>query len=139
MSHLLKLNKISSGHEIMTGALKILLTICVFCLCAAAQQAQQQQETQTEPVKILTRPGALYTALAERERVEGDVVLRVTFQADGKIGEVIDMTGKDKEKLSKSGLTANAVEAARKIKFVPAKRDGKPIAVRKIIVYTFTL
>jgi|SRR5215213_6715877 len=121
----------------MLKPIKILSIICVFCFCALAQQ--QKQENVYEPVKILSRAGANYTATAKKDGIEGNVKLRVTFLPDGKIGDVIDITEKDKKKLSKYGLTTNAIEAARKIRFVLAKRNGKAIAITKIIVYTFTL
>jgi outer membrane biosynthesis protein TonB len=121
----------------MQKPFKILLMMCVFCLCALAQE--QKQENENAPIKLLSSPPANYTLRAKKNSVEGDVKLRIMFLFDGKIGDVIDITGKDKEKLSEYGLTANAIEAARKIKFIPARRNGKAISVVKVVVYNFTL
>jgi TonB family protein len=121
----------------MPKPFKILLMMCAFGLCALAQE--QKQDNENAPVKLLSHPPANYTLRARKDSVEGDVKLKIAFLSDGKIGEVVDITEKNKEKLSEYGLTANAIEAARKIKFIPAKRNGKAISVTKVVVYNFTL
>jgi outer membrane biosynthesis protein TonB len=37
------------------------------------------------------------------------------------------------------GLTEKAIEAAKKIRFNPAVRDGQPVSVRGNLEYTFNL
>jgi TonB family protein len=72
-------------------------------------------------VEILSKPKPAYTDEARRLRIEGDVVLRVTFQANGRlvVQGVVDGLG--------HGLDEAAIEAAKKIEFNPARRDGQPV------------
>ncbi len=46
-----------------------------------------------------------------------------------------------KGELSKmnKGLVINSVDAARRIKFLPAEVDGKPVDVTKIVEYSFSI
>ncbi len=60
-------------------------------------------------------------------------MLRVTFLADGRIGEVTPVAGLP------LGLTANAIAAAKDIKFSPALKNGVPVSVTKMVQYSFTI
>lgn len=88
---------------------------------------------QTSPIKILSKPRANYTDLARLCMVEGALRVRVTFLANGEIGTVTPVT-----KLP-FGLTKSAILAARKLRFEPAFKEGRPISVTKSVEYTFTL
>ncbi len=83
------------------------------------------------PVKILDKPQASRTD--GQDCSQGKVVLRVTFLDSGEIGKISVISG-----LTKS-LTDSAVEAAKKIKFVPAIKDGKPVSVTKPVEYVFSI
>jgi TonB family protein len=61
------------------------------------------------------------------------VVLRVTFLDSGEIGRISVISGLG------NGLTEQAVEAAKKIKFEPATKDGKSVSVTKPVEYLFTI
>jgi TonB family protein len=87
----------------------------------------------TEGVKIISKPRAIYTDEARVNQVQGKVVLRVTFSANGQIGSISISSGLP------DGLTEAAIEAARGIKFEPAKRNGVPYSVNKPVEYTFTI
>ncbi|MDQ4121317.1 MAG: TonB family protein [Acidobacteriota bacterium] len=87
----------------------------------------------TEPLKILTQPAPGYTELASENLTEGTVRVRVTFSASGEITGVSPVTSLP------YGLTEKALAAARDIKFEPAKRDGVPISVTKLIEYRFSM
>lgn len=87
----------------------------------------------TTALKILSKPRAESTEESRKNQVQGTVILRVTFLADGTIGAVSPISGLP------DGLTAQAIEAAKKIRFEPAMKDGKPITVVKQVQYTFTL
>jgi hypothetical protein len=91
------------------------------------------QPGQTSGVKILSKPRANYTDLARTYSIIGVVRVRVTFLANGQIGGVSPVT-----KLP-LGLTLSAMDAARKIRFEPAVKNGVPYSVTKIVEYTFTL
>jgi TonB family protein len=84
-------------------------------------------------VEILEKPKPDYTDDARRFRIEGDVVLRVTFEASGGIvvHGVIEGLG--------HGLDEAAMVAARKIKFKPARRNGEPVDLTATLRVVFRL
>jgi TonB family protein len=82
---------------------------------------------------ILHKEKAAYTEEARRNRVEGAVVLSVTFGADGRLHDIRTVRG-----LS-HGLTENAIAAALRIRFTPAIRDGRPVSVRGNLEFSFAL
>jgi TonB family protein len=86
-----------------------------------------------EALKILFKPRANYTDLARENMIQGTVVLKVTFLANGQIGGIIPVKGLP------SGLTEQAIAAARTIKFEPAKINGRAVAVTKTIEYSFAI
>jgi TonB family protein len=73
------------------------------------------------PVEIVSKPTPAYTAEARDLKLEGEVLLEVNFAADGtpSILRVVRGLG--------HGLDENAVKAAQKIKYKPAKREGQPV------------
>ncbi|MCI0389652.1 MAG: tetratricopeptide repeat protein [Acidobacteria bacterium] len=82
---------------------------------------------------ILYREKALYTEAARDAGVEGIVLLKVVFGADGVMKHILAIRS-----LS-HGLTEQAILAARKIRFTPAMRDGKPISVIGNLEFMFKL
>lgn len=85
------------------------------------------------PIKFISKPRAGYTDAARKASVEGTTRLMVGFSADGTVSHVLVI-----RPLS-HGLSEQAVRAARRIKFVPATRDGKPISVVKSVEYSFSI
>ncbi|MFN0280047.1 MAG: TonB family protein [Pyrinomonadaceae bacterium] len=85
------------------------------------------------PLKILSKPRPLYTDAARQANVQGTVILRVTFLASGQIGRIMAVKGLP------NGLTEQAVAAARRITFEPAKRDGVPQTVTRQLEFPFTI
>lgn len=83
------------------------------------------------PLRILEKPRASRTDGQDCSR--GKVVLRVTFLASGEIGLIDVISGMG------NGLTESSIEAAKKIKFIPAMKDGKPVTVIKPVEYAFTI
>ena len=84
-------------------------------------------------IEILYKENAKYTPEAREARVQGVVVLRVLFRSDGTITHL-----KVIRELP-HGLTEKAIEAANKIKFKPAEKDGKPVSVNGQLEFTFNL
>jgi TonB family protein len=82
---------------------------------------------------ILYREKAKYTEDARRTGVEGTVVLSVVFNVNGAITHIMVVRGLP------DGLTEKAIEAARKIRFQPAVKDGMPVSVRGSLEFTFKL
>jgi len=101
--------------------------------CGGDDDAPTIRRGETVAVKILSQPRASYTDAARQAGIQGKVVLRVTFQADGSVGAISAVSG-----LS-NGLTERAIAAARSIRFEPAKRNGVPYSVTRTIEYSFTI
>ncbi|HEY7184396.1 MAG TPA: TonB family protein [Blastocatellia bacterium] len=82
---------------------------------------------------ILYREKAKYTEIARINRVQGTVVLQVVFDVSGVMRDIRVIRGLP------DGLTRKALEAAQKIRFNPATKDGGPVSVRGSLEYTFNL
>ena len=87
----------------------------------------------SQPLKVLSKPKAIYTDTAKDDDLEGTVLLRVTFQANGQIGGISVI------KSLPDGLTDAAIDAAKQLKFEPARVNGAPMTVTKSVEYSFTL
>ena len=85
------------------------------------------------PLRIFDKPRAGYTDQARNNNVQGVVMLRVTFLSSGRIGSISTLKGLP------HGLTAKAIEAARRIRFKPKMVNGTPRHVTKRIRYNFTI
>ncbi len=72
-------------------------------------------------VEILYKPHPAYTAAARARRLHGDVWLSVVFQASGNVRVLSVIQGLP------GGLDQAAIAAARRIRFRPARRQGKPV------------
>jgi hypothetical protein len=90
-------------------------------------------ESDSINVVIISKPPAQYTIEGRQNRIEGTVILSVTFLVSGQIGKILPLV-----KLP-YGLTEKAIEAARKIKFEPAKKNGKPYTATEEIKYNFVI
>jgi TonB family protein len=90
-----------------------------------------------EPVatslEVLSKPAPAYTSEARQLKVQGDVVLRVTFLASGQIvvQGVVHGLG--------HGLDEEARRVAQQIHFRPATRNGQPVDLTTNIIITFQL
>jgi periplasmic protein TonB len=87
----------------------------------------------TAGLKIISKPRPGYTDAARQANIQGVVILRVTFNANGSIGSISPVKGLP------SGLTEQAIAAARRISFEPAKVNGIGQSVTKQIEYTFSI
>lgn len=85
------------------------------------------------PVEIVYKPRPVYSEEARRRRVEGEVLLDVVFEASGSlhINRVVKGLG--------YGLDDNALAAARRIQFRPARRDGQPYDCAALVHIVFEL
>jgi len=72
-------------------------------------------------VDILNKPNPVYSSDGRALRIEGDVVLEVIFLASGQMEVVRVVSGLG------HGLDEAAIQAAKQIRFRPAKREGQPI------------
>lgn len=85
------------------------------------------------PVEILFKPKPEYTDEARANKIEGEVLLQVTFTSSGevKVERVVQGLG--------YGLDNTAQAAARQIRFRPAQQDGQPVDSDAIVHITFAL
>jgi TonB family protein len=86
-----------------------------------------------QKLTILYQEKARYTDEARRNEVQGSVVLNVMFSYDGTIQSIRVV------RELPYGLTENAIEAAKKIKFNPAIKNGEPVSVRGDLEFKFNL
>ena len=87
----------------------------------------------TTRARVLSKPEPSYSSKARNNDVTGTVVLRCIFSFDGRIRRILVVRGLP------DGLTERAIEAARKIKFIPATKDGKPVSMWMQLEYNFNL
>jgi TonB family protein len=104
---------------------------------AATTAAPVTQRANSAPaatsLEVISKPPVQYTPEARQMKVEGDVVLRVTFLATGQvvIQGVVKGLG--------HGLDEEARRVAQQIRFRPATRDGHPIDLTTTITISFQL
>jgi TonB family protein len=99
----------------------------------AAVQRPVSEPVQSTAVEVLSKPAVQYTAEARELHVQGDVVLSVTFLANGQVvvNGVIQGLG--------HGLDEEARRVAQQIRFRPATSNGRPVDVTTKIRITFQL
>ena len=85
------------------------------------------------PVQILAKPQPVYTKEARELKIQGDVHLKVLFQADGRVQVLQVLQGLG------HGLDEAAKSAAEKIRFKPAQRDGRPCDMTATVHILFEL
>jgi TonB family protein len=82
---------------------------------------------------VTKKPEPKYTKAARKNQVTGTVVIRCVFSKTGEVTNIHVVSGLP------DGLTDRAVEAARKIKFIPATKDGHPVSMWMELQYNFNL
>ncbi|MBI4473947.1 MAG: energy transducer TonB [Acidobacteria bacterium] len=85
------------------------------------------------PVEIEFKPRPDYTEDARKRKIEGEVVLRAQFLANGQIRIMDIIRGLG------FGLDENAVRAAQQIRFKPAQRNGQPVDSIAMVRISFQL
>ncbi len=84
-------------------------------------------------LEVLSKPPVQYTSEARELKVQGDVILRVTFTAAGRVvvDGVVHGLG--------HGLDEEARRVAQQIRFRPATRNGQAVDLTTNITITFQL
>ncbi len=100
---------------------------------ASAASRRVNDQPQSTALEVLSKPAVRYTSEAKQMKVQGNVILSVTFMADGEVvvHGVVHGLG--------HGLDQEAMREAARIKFRPATRDGHPINLTTDIIITFQL
>ena len=95
----------------------------------------QQAETgpATSPVEIISKPNPVYTEEARQLRLQGEVLLEVSFGANGQlhVNRVVRGLG--------HGLDEAAISAANRMRFKPAQHLNQPIDSTAIVHVVFQL
>ena len=87
----------------------------------------------TTKARLLKKPEPTYSEKAKSELITGTIVIKCIFASDGTVRNIIVVSGLP------YGLTEKAIEAARKIKFIPATKDGKNVSMWMQLEYNFNL
>jgi TonB family protein len=82
---------------------------------------------------VIMKPEPMYTEEARKKGTTGTVVLKVVFFSDGSVGKINTIADLP------YGLTEKAIEAAKKIKFIPAMKEGKFVSMWMQLEYYFNL
>lgn len=90
------------------------------------------KEVETK-ARLVMKPEPRYTELARQEQTVGTVVLKVVFSSAGAVDNIQTV------KALPHGLTEHAIAAARKIKFIPAVKEGKFVSMWMQLEYNFNL
>jgi TonB family protein len=95
--------------------------------------AQADSGPASTPVEITFKPNPVYTDEARSLKLEGEVLLEVSFSANGTlhVNRVVRGLG--------HGLDEAAIAAATKIRFKPAMRGGQPVDSTAIVHVTFQM
>ncbi|MFN2454530.1 MAG: energy transducer TonB [Pyrinomonadaceae bacterium] len=87
----------------------------------------------TRKAIVTYKPEPAYTEEARKNQVTGTVILSVVLASNGEVTNIKTVSGLP------SGLTEKAIEAARKIKFTPAQKDGHSVSQYTQIALQFTI
>ncbi|HZQ21135.1 MAG TPA: energy transducer TonB [Terriglobales bacterium] len=102
-------------------------------VAAAPKHVAEESAAPTTQVEILYKPKPVYTEEARNLNIEGEVLLEVMFGANGElhVNRVVRGLG--------HGLDEAAINAANKIKFKPAQRNGAAVDSLAIVHVTFQM
>jgi len=87
----------------------------------------------TRKAQIISKPEPLYTEEARKNQVTGTVRLRLILGANGSVSGISPVSRLP------DGLTEKAIEAARRISFTPAEKDGRKVSQYVTIEYNFNI
>jgi TonB family protein len=87
----------------------------------------------TRKAVITYNPEPLFTEEARKNNTVGEVILRVVLSSSGSVTNIVPV------KRLPDGLTEKAIEAAHKIRFTPAEKDGHKVSQYSTIVYNFNI
>lgn len=87
----------------------------------------------TRKALAISRPEPRYTEEARRKNVAGVVILSAALLSSGKVDKIEVLKGLP------FGLTENAIDAARGLKFIPAVKDNRFVSQHIRLEYNFSL
>ncbi|MEO6391954.1 MAG: energy transducer TonB [Pyrinomonadaceae bacterium] len=87
----------------------------------------------TQRARVLSKPQPEYTEAARLNQTIGTVRLSVVFSSNGQVTSIRALNQLP------NGLTEKAINAARRIQFTPAIKDGRPVSTYMVIEYNFNI
>lgn len=84
-----------------------------------------------QKARLLVKPEPSYTKEARKHKIAGTVILKVVFTSRGTVENIHVI------RELPDGLTERAIEAAKKIKFIPATKYGYPVSMWMQLEYNF--
>lgn len=132
LARYLELNPNSEHKDTWTEQLESLRFFVNSGKSGETQSVFASQDVTTK-ARVLSKPEPQYTADALANQVTGTVILRGIFAADGTVTHFLIVRGLP------FGLTEQSVRAARRIKFVPATKDGRPVSIFIQLEYNFNV
>lgn len=98
----------------------------------APEKILRGRETDRKALPVM-KPAPAYTDEARKKQITGTVVLKVIFSSNGSVRNIVTVSGLP------GGLTEKAIDAAKKLKFIPAVKDGKFVSMWMQLEYNFNL
>lgn len=99
----------------------LLVALLVAVACGSVRTDDLARRPDGPPAPLPDNPRPEYPDEARRQGIEGAVTLEIRVREDGSVDTVEVVDGAEP-------LAAAAVAAARKARYAPARRDGRPIA-----------
>ena len=87
----------------------------------------------TKRAVITSKPEPQFTEEARKNNVTGEVVLRMVLTSSGSVSSIVPV------KRLPDGLTEKAIEAAKRIQFIPAEKDGHKVSQYVTVAYNFNI
>jgi len=87
----------------------------------------------TRKANIISKPEPQYTEEARKNQITGTVRLRLVLGSSGSVSGITPLSRLP------DGLTEKAIEAARRISFTPAEKDGRKVSQYVTIEYNFNI
>jgi TonB family protein len=87
----------------------------------------------TRPAKIISKPEPDIPEEARTKQVKGRVVLTAVLCRTGKVTDIVIVEGLP------YGVTEKMIENARRIKFIPAEKDGQPVSQEQRMEYEINM
>ncbi len=127
----MKMKRIGSGALFLASLVFLVVASAGFSFAQDNRNSNKAQESPlNKPLKVKTRPKPSPRGCRDIE--SGKTVIRLTFDRSAKVTKVVLVV--------RSGcpqFDASAVDAAQRIEFEPAVKNGEPISVVKKMEYAF--
>lgn len=100
---------------------------------SAADQTLFVGKDVSRKARLGMKPEPAYSEVARQNGITGTVVIKCIFASNGSVTNIRVVSGLP------FGLTEIAVDAAKKIRFIPAVKDGKYVSMWMQLEYNFNL